>query len=225
MENMYTLEEVSKHLRVPVEAVQKEIEKGRLQAIDVAGHIRVSEVALAQYKNEAVVKPGRKPHLHAASQAKQDDWLKLQPAVNFTHRWPDNKVEQYKNVQEGVATHDGRQYHVKIGWTTRKSGGEERKRWLVIVDRYPTVEFVKCTEAEPDGREYAASIIRDRKNKQVPALATVPPEYKEFSTAVYSDKVKGSGSSSGQAVVCPVNDFPAMVRHALIRTKYREERR
>lgn len=225
MENIYTVEEVSKHLKVPIEAIQNEIASGRLEALNVAGHVRISEYALAEFKKAAVTSSVSKTITRPVAATASNGWLTLQPATNFVHRWPDGKVEEYKDVLEGIATDSGRQYHVKLGWTTRNSGGEERQRWLVLVDRYPTVEFVRCSEAGPDGTEYAASIIRDRRNKQVPALATVPPEYQEFSTAVYSEKVKGPGNSNGQAVVCIAKDFQTMVRHALIRTKYREERK
>ena len=225
MENIYTLEEVSKHLKVPPDVVEKEIETGRLEALNIGGHLRVSEYALAEYKKAAVTHSVNKNGTRPAVSVPTAEWLRLQPAANFVHHWPDGKVEEYKDVQEGIATEAGRQYHIKLGWTVRKTGGEERRRWLVLVDRYPTVEFVRCSETGQDGSEYAASIIRDRRNKQVPALAAVPQEYRDFVTAVYSEKVKGSGSSNGQAVVCPVTDFQAMVRHALIRTKYRDERR
>jgi excisionase family DNA binding protein len=225
MENIYTLEEVSKHLKVPVEAIEQEIEEGNLQALDVAGHVRISEFALSEYKKAITTKPRQKIGSKTAQPKPDSSWLSLQPTASFVHRWPDNKIEEYRNALEGVATTDGRQYNLKLGWTTRKSGGEERRRWLILVDRYPTVEFVMCTDKKSDGTELVASIIRDRKGKQIPALATVPAEYKDFSVAVYSEKVKGPGTSNGQAVVCSVDDFEAMVRHALIRTRYREERK
>ena len=225
MENIYTLEEVSKRLKVPLEALEQEIEKGHLQALDVAGHVRISEIALAEYKKAVTTKPKQRAGSKMPELKSDCSWLNLKPAANFIHRWPDTKVEEYKDVQEGVATSNGRQYHVKLGWTTRRSAGEERRRWLILIDRYPTVEFVKCNKDGVKGTEFAASIIRDRKGKQVPALTTVPPEYKDFPVAVYSEKVKGPGTANGQAVVCATNDFETMIRHALIRTKYREERK
>lgn len=228
MENIYTVEEISKHLRVPLEAVQKEIDSGRLQALDIAGHLRITELALAEYMNNVRLKPNKneawqRPQDTGAQE--REEWLSLQSASDFVHRWPDNKEEEYRNAREGVAISAGRQYHIKLGWTIRKSAGEERRRWLVLVDRYPTVEFVTCNDHGENGAEYTVSIIRDRKGKQVPALAAVPPEYKDLQTAVYSTKVKGPGTSNGQAVVCAANDFHTMVRHALIRTRYRQERR
>jgi hypothetical protein len=223
VETIYTIEEVGRHLRVPAEVIENEIKAGRLQAFDIAGHIRIGENALAEYKNLAAVKAGARAESKAEPPALQTDWLNLRPAENFVHQWPNKKVEEYRDVREGVANYNGRQYHVKLGWTVRKTGGEERRRWLVLVDRYPTVEFVKCS-GEEGGTEFVASIVRDKKGKQIPALATVPPEYKDIPVEIYSDVVKGSGTSNGQAVVCPSSDFQTMVRHALIRTRFRDER-
>src|SRR5947207_2053977 len=127
MENIYTIEEISKHLRVPEEAVQKEIEIGRLQAFEVAGLIRISEHALAEYKQIAVTKPSTKPGSKIQSPNGYAGWLKLQPVSNFMQHWPDGKVEEHKDAQEGIATFEGREYHVKLGWTVREAGGEKRK--------------------------------------------------------------------------------------------------
>jgi excisionase family DNA binding protein len=226
MESIYTVEEVSKHLRVPLEAVEKEIERGRLQAFDVAGLVRISEYALEAYKKTSIAKQGINAEARTQSQnGGGSEWLKLQSAKNFTHRWPDDKVEEYKDVREGVAIHAGRQYHIKLGQTVREMAGEQRLRWLVLVDRYPTVEFVKCDDDKLGGTEYVASIIKDRRGKQIPPLATLPPEYEQLPTSIYSEEIKGRGIANGQAVVCAADDFATMVRHALIRSRFRQERK
>ena len=224
MDNIYTVEEVSKHLRVPQEAVQKEIESGRLQAFEVSGHIRISESALGEYKRLAILKSGMagRNNSHSSRVGLQ---LNLSSAPNFIQHWPDGKVEEYQDVHEGMATYEGREYHLKLGWTFRKTGGEKRQRWLVIVDKYPSVEFVKSNDDGLGGTEFAASIIKDRRGKQVPPLATLPLEYEQLPNGTYSDYVKGRGIPNGQAVVCAVDDFETMVRHGLIRYRYREDRR
>jgi excisionase family DNA binding protein len=224
MEDIYTVEEVSKHLRVPQEAVQKEIESGRLQAFEVFGHVRVSESALDEYKRLAILKSGiaGRNNAHSSRVSLQ---LNLSSAPNFIQHWPDGKVEEYQDVHEGMATYEGREYHLKLGWTFRKTGGEKRQRWLVIVDRYPSVEFVKCNDDGSGGTEFAASIIKDRRGKQIPPLGTLPPEYEPLPTRIYSAEIRGRGMPNGQAVISAVDDFETMVRHALIRYRYREERK
>jgi excisionase family DNA binding protein len=225
MESIYTVEEVCKHLRVPQECVEKEIESGRLKAFEVAGLVRISEYALDEYKKVAIPQTNNNTGTKTHFSTRGPEWFKLQPAPKFIQHWPDGKVEEYQDVREGMATYNGNQYHLKVGWTFRTTGGEKRQRWLVIVDRYPTVEFVKCNNAGLGGAELAASIIKDRRGKQIPPLATLPPEYEQLHTGIYSDEVKGRGMPNGQAVICGVDDFETMVRHALIRYRYREERK
>lgn len=117
----------------------------------------------------------------------------------------------------------GRTYHVRLGFTTRDSAGKERRRSLVLVDRYPTVEFVS---ADKNGTGRMASIIKDRSGKQVHVGVPAPPEYANSNMKLgpYQQVVVGLGASNGLAVICDADDFRTMVMHALIRYRYRKER-
>jgi hypothetical protein len=225
-EAIYTLEEVAQHFRVPVEAVQQEIATGRLRALNVAGLARIGESDLNAYKNQArSMTPTIAPPTSGsgATQMNSDSFLKLRNGADFTHKWPDASTEEYKDVHEGVASYAGRSYHVKLGFTVREAAGKMRIRSLVLVDRYATVEFAgaddKLTESS-----VIASVIKDRGGKQLPAGAAVPPEYEGLPIGSYREVVDGPGASNGMAVVCQASDFETMVKHALIRCKYRDER-
>jgi excisionase family DNA binding protein len=220
-EELYTLEEVCKHLRVPIEAVQQEVNSGRLRAIIIGGeHIRVREGDLEKYKSDSYAQAI--PPTQSAPPS-CDIPIDLHPAPDFRHIWPDGKDEQYTNVLEGIASFGGKEYHVKVGFTTRNSAGQKRARTLVLVDRYPTVEFVAASETvQPEDR--MASIIRDRRGKQLPVGATLPAEYVEMSVGPYRDVVVGPGASNGLAVICAASDTESMVKHALIRYQFREQR-
>lgn len=217
-EAIYTIEEVSRYLKVPVEAIRKEIASGRLHAMNVGGFIRIGEFALADYKNLAT----KEVDLTESAPSAQDEWLRLQPAPDFVHKWPDGKVEQFLRAQNGTATYTGREYHVALGFTVRKSAGRLRRRCLVIVDRYPTVEFVKAEDEESVGP--MASIIKDRTGKQIPSNASAPSEYEGIPVGGYREVVDGPGAPNGLAVLCSSDDFKVMVKHALIRFRFREER-
>jgi hypothetical protein len=115
----------------------------------------------------------------------------------------------------------GQTYHVKVGFTHRLSAGKRRRRSLVLVDRYPTVEFVAPDEAA--GRKMA-SIIRDRNGKHIPVGATLPPEYQGFTIAPYNSIIIGAGAANGLAVTCDHDHIDTMVKHALIRCRYRQKR-
>ena len=75
----------------------------------------------------------------------------LDSTADFTFRWP-NMEERFTDAQEGVVQHDGRNYHVKVGFTTRRSAGTLRRRSLVLLDRFPTVEFVASNTTPKNGK-------------------------------------------------------------------------
>ena len=220
LESVYTLEEVAEHLRVSADAIRQEIASGRLVAMDVAGLMRVRESDLGAYKNQA--RAAARPS-GSNSATSEGQFLKLQPGSDFQHRWPDNSTEDYRNVQEGVASHGGRTYHVKLGFAVRTVAGKPRTRCLVLIDRYATVEFAGSDDQLRDD-SVLASVIKDRNGKQLPVGAPPPQEYQTLSTGSYRDVVDGPRASNGLAVVCRASDFETIVKHALIRCKYREER-
>lgn len=215
-EDVYTIEEVANHLRVPVELIEKEIAAGRLQAMKLAELVRICGADLEAYKTTA------KTTLQStATPIQRNSFMRLEPTHNFFHVWPDGKKEKFSDAQEGVAEYRGTSYRVKLGFTTRDSAGKTRRRGLVLVNRYATVEFVS---AGTDTSGLIASIIKDRSGKQLPVGAIVPPEYADLPVGPYQDVVVGPGASNGSAVISSADDFETMVRHALIRYRYREER-
>jgi excisionase family DNA binding protein len=219
-EEVYTIEEVAKHLRVPVEAVQKEIACGRLHATEVAEFLRIRESDLNAFKNTAGPSGGTSPQTVSIS-VQREVSVSLDDAPSFFHTWPDKKKEHFSDAREGVAIHSGTNYHVKIGFTFRDSAGKKRRRSLVLINRYPSVEFVS---ADTNGTGLMASIIRDRTGKQLPVGAASPPEYGGLRIGGYRDIVRGPSAPNGLAVICDSLDVETMVRHALIRYRYREER-
>jgi len=217
-EEVYTLEEVAKHLRVPVDVVEKEIASGRLQAMKFAGLCRIGEGDLNAFKNGAKTAQISAP----ANPSQPDSFLKLEAVPNFYHTWPDKKKEKFTDAREGVAQYAGTSYHVRVGFTTRNSAGKVRRRSLVLINRYPSVEFVSAGTADDNG--LMASIIKDRSAKQLPVGADAPPEYADVRVGPYQDIVVGPGAPNGLAVICSPADIETMVRHALIRYRYRDER-
>lgn len=228
MEKVFTIEEISQHLRVPEDAMIKEIAAGRLRALRVGEHVRVRESDFNVYLNADFEAPDAKALTSAATttQNKKLSPFELSPASSFAHTWPAKKgavktTEQFTDAREGVVSDGGRERHVKIGFTSRNSAGKRRRRCLILVDRYPTVEFVAADE-RPKGK--MASIIRDRNGKQLPIGATLPPAYRDLPVGPYNEIVKGPRASNGVAVVCESHDVATMVKHALIRYRFREVR-
>ena len=187
-ENVYTLEEVSDHLRIRPDAVEKEIASGRLRAARIQGETRIRESDLVSYEDEVFTQfsssgvPG----------SKQAHTLRLSPASDFSFTWPDTKEEDFTDVQEGIVSNGGREHHVKLGFTFRESSGQGRRRCLVLVDRYASVEFVSADD-RIGGR--MASIIRNRDGKQVPIGMHSPPEYDSLPVGPYKEVVVGLGGA------------------------------
>ena len=118
--------------------------------------------------------------------------------------------------------HDGRNYHVKVGFTTRRSVGTLRRRSLVLLDRYPTVEFVASNTTPKNGK--MASIIKDRHGKHLSGMAVSLQEYANIPVGPYRDIVDGPHAYNGLTIVCSSDDLETMVTHARIRYTYRQER-
>lgn len=211
MDSIYTVEEISQYLKVSADIIEKEIALGRLLAMNVGGLTRIREAELNRYMETT----------SAVTAPKLQSQFQLKPTAKFSHKWPDNKVEEFMNAQEGVVSYAGQERHVRVGFTRRKSAGKWRLRSLVLVDRYATVEFVAPDET-PKGK--MASIVRDRNGKQLPVGATVPLEYQNLPVGAYRDVVIGPGASNGLAVICDAHDLEIMVKHALIRYQYRKDR-
>lgn len=214
-ESIYTLEELAQHLKVSVDDVHTEIKEGRLPALHIGESIRVQESDLNEYKKRVRSSPAGNHRPFVTSG--------LEPTDDFPHTWPDGLRESYTNVREGVVRRDGREYRIKIGFTTRTVAGRDRRRALVLVDAYPTVEFVARDATVTNGP--MASIIKDRHGKQLPAIAPPPPEYSEMNVGPYRDIVDGRYASHGLAVICDSDDLETMAGHALIRHTYRQDRR
>jgi excisionase family DNA binding protein len=215
-DRIFTIEDVAEHWKVTTRAINELIASGQLRATKFAGQIRITEAALNEYiaQENGSVQP--------TNSVQSDVSVNLGSAADFAHTWPDGSKEQYTDTQEGTATYAGRNYHVRIGFTKRHSAGKERRRSVVLVDRYPTVEFVS---AGTNGTGLMASIIKDRSGKQVPVGAAPPAEYANVRVGPYQQVVVGVGASNGLAVICNADDVRTMVIHALIRYQYRKERK
>jgi hypothetical protein len=214
-EQLYTLEELADHCKVPVKAIHDEIAKGKLHATTIGEYPRVRESDWRAYL------AGTSGQAQATSVAQLEVSVNLGDAPGFSHTWPNRRVEKFIEAHEGTASYGGRNYHVKIGFTIRESAGKTRRRSLVLIDRYPTVEFVS---AGTNGHGLMASIIKDRSGKQVPVGAVPPAEYANVRVGPYQDVVVGPGASNGLAVICNSDAIQTMVLHALIRYRYRKER-
>ena len=142
--------------------------------------------------------------------------LEIHSASDYIQKWPDpNDDEPLTNVQEGTARYNGHSFTVKLGFTVRKAAGKERVRIVILVNGYPTSEFAGA-DAVIGGASLVASVIKVN-GKHVPAKSEVPPTYAGMQIGSYREVVDGPNASYGMAVICAQDDYPTMVKHALIR--------
>jgi hypothetical protein len=129
--------------------------------------------------------------------------LKLKTSAPFTHKWPDETKERFRDALEGsVKTSRGAQA-IKIGFTQREATGKDRERGVIFVDGRPIVEF--CGADDFDKSKILASVIKID-NKQVKPIQGVPAKYSHLSVDVYSNFVSGPYASSNLAVYCTKDD-------------------
>jgi len=142
--------------------------------------------------------------------------LEIKSAPNYTQKWPGpNDYEPLTNVQEGTARYNGHSFTVKLGFAIRNAAGKERVRIVILVNGYPAAEFAGA-DAVIGGTSLVASVIKVN-GKHVPAKSEVPPTYAGMPIGSYREIVDGPNASYGMAVICAQNDYPTMVKHALIR--------
>src|SRR5271165_3082782 len=137
-EKVYTPEELAEHFKVPLEALNDDIAKGHLRVKKIAGFVRILESDWNAYLAGVI------GSAQATNSVQLAVSINVSDAPNFSHTWPDGKKEKFTDAHEGTATYGARNYHVKMGFTTRDSAGKTRRRSLVLIDRYPTVEFVSA---------------------------------------------------------------------------------
>jgi hypothetical protein len=213
-EKIYTLEQLSENSQVPLETLEAEIAAGRLQVLTFAGGVR--RFTESSYNGLKALAAGD------ASGVKVVPDAKLEPISDFSYVWPNGESELYTEAREGVIFHDGKKHRVKIGFTIRKTAGQPRRRSLVLIDGYPSVE---CVSADDTSNGMMASVVKNRDGKHLPVGATLPPEYRGLPVAPYRDIVTGPGASNGLAVMSRPDDFETMIRHALIRYHFRQDRK
>lgn len=215
-----TVAEIAKLLQLDDESpITSAVQGGELPCVDIAGQIRVIGIDFNEYvagRRSRPLNGNRKANngRDGASPLRAGSNLQLRKAPPFTHRWPDETKEKFRDVLEGsVHTKNGVRA-VKIGFTTRAAAGKDRERAVIFIDGRPMVEFCGADDYESSGR--LGSIIKIQ-NKQVRPVQGIPNSYAHLPVDAYSRFVTGPYASSNLAVFCQKPDTEIMVEHALLR--------
>ncbi len=212
---IYTVEEIAQILRTTNSVVEVEIKNGKLRAFRIGVDWRITKDNLTDF-----IEKGGSQIGDSDRDAKLVK-LQLKKLEAFQHKWPGGEIENYPDAFEGFVKNTQGNFEIKIGIGERYAAGQVRKRVVIFVNGRPTVEFVG-TDGFVQSR-LTVSLITLPNRKRLTNRQPVPSEYKNFTIAKYNSLVTGPHSMSTMAVVARIDDFDAMVTHALIRAGYRGE--
>lgn len=214
-----TLAEAATFLRLTTDEVAAMIDARTLPGARVEDDYRIPTAGMLEWLHGGSVGAGtpaagaalRVPTAPSSSVAFQKD-------KPFSYTWPMSQREQYKEAYIARPSTDGVKI-IKIGFCERRSGGMMRKRAIVFLDGYPTVEFTGANNFSTS--ELMASVIKGANRSQVRPDEGVPAVYQHLRVEPYNAHVAGPYCSSNLAVICKKDDLSGMAEHALIRRRLR----
>ncbi len=218
--SIMTLEEVAQLLKLgDVEPIMAAVNEGGLPVIQIGAERRIVGKDLNEYlarnrstSDSAAGNTQRGPGGRLV-QTRGNDY-NLKAGQPFTHRWPDESKEKFRDVLTGSIRTASGVHALKIGFTTRKAAGQDRERAVVFIDGRPIVEF--CGADDFEKSKTMASVIKVH-GKQVKPIQGVPSELRHLRVDAYNKHVTGPYASTNLAVLCKKDDCETMVSHALIR--------
>ena len=144
--------------------------------------------------------------------------------ASFNFRWPKTgggyEEEHFDEGYETTRQIDGHTFTFRIGFGNREAAGQLRKRVIVWLGNRPLVEFAGGNDYETDS--LLASVIKSPDGLQVVLNSYLPDEYKEFNIVRYNSIVRGPYASGNLAIIVHKNDLESMLRHAIIRARWKE---
>ncbi|MFA5064852.1 MAG: hypothetical protein WC566_05215 [Dehalococcoidia bacterium] len=215
--SVLTPQEVAEYLKVDIQIVLMELENGKLLGFKVGGDWRSTDIAILDYIGKNETSSGIRG-LYTVEQFDGNDVSSFKKIPPFEYRWPAS-TEQFEGGYETEKLISGHSYSFKIGFTNREAAGQLRRRIIVWRDNWPLVEFAGSNDYTSDG--LLASIIKLRNGKQLRPLEKIPDEYRNFRIAKYDSIIKGPYASRNMAVIVNKDDLQAMLRHAIIRGKWK----
>lgn len=217
MSRVWTPDEIAEYLKVDRAIVLEEFENGNLVGFKIGSEWRCLETDLMTYvsRGKTGIRLSEAQTAKAPEVQRRGDFLRI---ASFNFRWPMGE-EHFDEVYETTRQIDGRTFTFRIGFGDRPAAGRLRKRVVIWLGNYPLVEFAGSDDYEFSG--LLASVIKSRGGRQVLLRSSLPDEYEEFDVRSYNSIVRGPYASGNLAVVVHKNDLETMLRHAIIRAKWK----
>ena len=220
---IYTVQEIADYLKVERSIVLQEMETGNLKGFKVGREWRSSAEDLLSYVRGE--RPGPKssdPMPVMKPPARERGWAFVETGP-LTFNWPKKggggKPEEYDRGVEATAKIRGQEYTFKIGFGSRDSAGQVRRRVTIWLGHRALVEFAGSNDFENDG--LLAGVIRLKNGKQL-TTQRIPDEYERFKIDRFNRVVQGPRASTAMAVVVHKDDLSSMLEHAVIRATWKD---
>lgn len=210
-----TPDQVAEYFKVDRDVVLKELAEGRLKGFKIGTEWRCTDASLLEYINNTMGQSAAMNPYTEVPRYEESTFAEIGP---FDYQWPSVK-EHFEKGYETTRTINGRSYLFRVGYTNRRVAGRLRRRVVVWIDNWPLVEFAGSNNYESDG--LLASIIKDKNGKQIRPGSRIPEEYKNFRIAQYNSIVQGPFASKNMAIVVTKDDLDTMLRHAIIRARWK----
>ncbi len=215
-------EELAERWGVDVPDVEAELTSGCLRSFVVNGKRRIPTLAVDEFEQRASA-DARRPTLGAVPPPH------FSAGAPFRHVWPNRMEEHYPQAFETRLERDDGPRYIRIGFGTRATVGQQRRRAVVFLsDRpfreqgravggRPVVEFVGVDDYERS--HLLASLTKTPAGKEVHVRSDLPDDYAGMEIVPYNSVVTGPYSHRGLAVLLPEGDLAGMLRHGLIRAR------
>ena len=221
--NIMNAEEVASYFKVEEEVVLGEIKAGRLKGFKIGSEWRISDEEILAYMGmQKSMVQGNEVSQSIVPQTEAGGGFKEIQAFDF--KWPGESgegfIEHYDRGYEATRKINGRDYTFIIGFGWREAAGQNRRRVTIWIGNRAIVEFAGSNNYAKD--KLVAGIIRLPNNRQLSPRVDIPKEYRNFKVVRYDSIVQGPRASKNLAVVVDENDLDAMLRHAIIRARWKE---
>ena len=221
--NIMDVKEVANYFRVKEDVVLGEIETGRLKGFKIGSEWRISDEEILAYMGmQKSIDQSDGVGLATVPQTNGAGGFK--EILPFDFNWPgeggEGFTEHYDKGYEATRKINGRDYTFRLGFGWREAAGQKRRRITIWIGNRAIVELAGSNNYDKD--KLVAGIIRLPNNRQLTPQGEVPKEYRDFKVVRYDSIVQGPRASKNMAVVVNENNLDAMLRHAIIRSVWKE---
>jgi excisionase family DNA binding protein len=210
---LYTIEDAAKWLKVSPEAVECEINSGRIAAFKIGGEWRIADTILRGLVETT---------LNRESKSVEPIWepnFSLSQSAEFDYKWPSDYVEHFINVHEGQFKVGDELFSAKTGECKREAYGRERKRIVIFFNDYPNTEFVETDNPADHFFTFLPGNTNPRQHLR--PGETIDRKWQSFTICEISEVVDGPRTGNGLGIVLPYDDLVNMVRFARLKAYLR----